>query len=48
LVYNILYKNAAGIKLYRNKQIMELIESLGEVPELKEISTAVLEVLSSS
>lgn len=37
LIYNILYKNAAGIKLYKRKEVMELIQHLAEVEELREI-----------
>jgi hypothetical protein len=47
LLYNLLYKNAAGIKMYKRREVCELLGQLAEAEELKDMAEALLEVINS-
>lgn len=48
LLYNILYKNAAGIKIYKRKEVIGIVEGLATVEDFGQSGAAVLQVLCSA
>lgn len=48
LLYNILYKNAAGIKIYKRKEVIGIVEGLATVQDFGQSGAAVLQVLCSA